>query len=169
VTSIIAGAAQVQSKYPKSRIDALLCQSVRPQTVSYAWRLGITMTALSLMVWSGHFMMRIIWYFSHALYSLMWHESWLKGAGWISVRQPKMRPNPTSGAGWQRWNRADIDLNSRRNPLRNFKYESSSSPGTPPGQEEFRPWALSAGPYSREPARMADERPPNLVQLTTEY
>ncbi|AYG36545.1 hypothetical protein CFI14_14190 [Lactiplantibacillus pentosus] len=28
---------------------------------------------------------------------------------------------------------------------------------------------MSAGPYSREPARMEDERPPNLVQLTTEY
>ncbi|EQM55507.1 hypothetical protein N692_00370 [Lactiplantibacillus plantarum EGD-AQ4] len=27
----------------------------------------------------------------------------------------------------------------------------------------------SAGPYSREAARMADERPPILVQLTTEH
>ena len=69
-------------------------------------------------------------------------------------------PYPTSGAGWQRWNRADIDLNSRRKPLRNFKYESSSSPGRPPGQEEFRPWALSASPSGREATRMADERPP---------
>ncbi len=79
------------------------------------------------------------------------------------------RPSPTSGAGWQRWNRADIDLNSRRKSLRNFKYESSSSPGTPPGQEELRPWALSATPSSREAIRMADERPPILVQLATEY
>jgi hypothetical protein len=38
------------------------------------------------------------------------------------------RLSPTSGAGWQRWNRADIDLNSRRKPLRNFKYESYSKP-----------------------------------------
>nr|CCC16510.1 putative uncharacterized protein [Lactiplantibacillus pentosus IG1] len=26
------------------------------------------------------------------------------------------------------WNVADVDLNSRRNPLRNFKYESYSKP-----------------------------------------
>ena len=37
-------------------------------------------------------------------------------------------PNPTSGTGWQRWNAADVDLNSRRSSLRNFKYESYSKP-----------------------------------------
>ena len=79
------------------------------------------------------------------------------------------RPIPASRAGWQRWNRADIDLNSRRRSLRIFKYESPSSPGSSPGQDELRPWALSASPSSREAVRMADEQPPIWVQLTTEF
>ncbi len=45
-----------------------------------------------------------------------------------SCSSADVRHIPTSGAGWQRWNRADIDLNSRRKALRNFKYESYSKP-----------------------------------------
>ena len=107
-------------------------------------------------------------YFRYAVLVSIRHQGWVKRAKLASCSSADARPSPTSGAGWQRWNRADIDLISRRNPLRNFKYESSSSPGNSPGQEEFRPWALSASPSSREPARMADERPPIWVQLTTE-
>jgi hypothetical protein len=102
------------------------------------------------------------------LVNLSWiminHASW-----WIPVRQPMHALVRLSGPADNCWNAADVDLNSRRKPLRNFKYESSSSPGNSPGQEEFRPCALSASPYSREPARMADERPPIWVQLTIEY
>ncbi|BBM20110.1 uncharacterized protein SN13T_0099 [Lactiplantibacillus plantarum] len=48
--------------------------------------------------------------------------------GWRTVRQLK---NVLCRPPWLAdncWNAADIDLNSRRNPLRNFKYESYSKP-----------------------------------------
>ncbi|WP_375711226.1 hypothetical protein [Lactiplantibacillus pentosus] len=53
--------------------------------------------------------------------------------------------------------------------MRNFKYESYSKPEEDHFQLRII-WLLSivSRPYSREAARMADKRPLNLAQLTTE-
>ena len=61
------------------------------------------------------------------LVNLSWiminHASW-----WIPVRQPMRALVRLSGPADNCWNAADVDLNSRRNPLSNFKYESYSKP-----------------------------------------
>ena len=47
---------------------------------------------------------------------------------WITIRQYMRVLGRPPGLGANRWNVADVDLSSRRSPLRNLKYESYSKP-----------------------------------------
>ncbi len=58
---------------------------------------------------------------------VMAHD-WNVPVSWCNVRQHLRILLRLPGPADNCWSAADIDLNSRRNPLRNFKYESYSKP-----------------------------------------